>query len=326
VPTHLPAPDDHRVIAAAPPPRVAVCVATYRRPTMLREMLESLAALRFAGGAPELRIVVVDNDAEGSARPVVDAARPALRVPVRYEVEPRRNIAHARNLSVAAAIEDGAEWIAFVDDDETARPDWLDVLLRVQARYGADVVCGAVRARLAQGAAPWIERTELLGSRPQRTGTPLSIGYTSNVLVAARLLAGPAPFDPAFGITGGSDSHLFLRLHRQGARMVWAEEAVVDETMPASRVGAAWLLRRAFRVGNCALWAERALGAEMGRPAMRALKASARLALGVAQLAPGALRGRVGLVRALHNVSYGTGALAAVLGYRYEEYRTVHGE
>lgn len=321
-----PAPDDARVTQDAAPPRVAVCVATYRRPAMLRDLLESLAALRFRGPAPDLRIVVVDNDAEGGARPVVDAARPALRVPVRYEVEPRRNIAHARNRSVAAALEDGAGWLAFVDDDETVRPDWLDVLLGVQARYGAEVVCGAVRAHLAEGAAPWIGRTGLLGSRPLPTGAPLTVGYTSNALIAARLLRGPAPFDPAFGLTGGSDSHLFMRLHRQGARMVWAEEAVVEERMPASRVSAAWLLRRAFRVGNCALWCERALGPQLGRPATRALRASARLALGVAQLAPGALRGRAGLVRALHNVSYGTGALAALLGYRYEEYRTVHGE
>jgi succinoglycan biosynthesis protein ExoM len=152
------------------------------------------------------------------------------------------------------------------------------------------------------------------------------VAQTSNALVAARLLAGPAPFDPAFGVSGGSDSHFFIRWSRQGARLVWCEEAVVQEWLPASRVRAGWILRRAFRVGNCALWAERAMEPGMGQPGRRALKAGARLALGVAQLAPSVVQGRAGVVRALWNVSYGTGAVAALLGYRYTEYRRIHGE
>lgn len=307
-------------------PRVAICVATYGRPVMLRALLESLAGLRFSGPAPELRVVVVDNDADQGAREVVDAARAALPMPVRYEVEPERNIARARNRSVAAALQDGAEWVAFVDDDETVDPGWIQALLDAQARYGADVVAGAVRARPGPDAAPWVERSRLFGTAAQPTGTLLTVAQTSNALVSARLLRGPDPFDPAFGVSGGSDSQFFIRHQRRGARLVWCQEAVVEEWIPGSRVRAGWILRRAFRVGNCALWAERSMDPGVGQPARRALKAGARLALGVAQLAPAAAQGRAGLVRALWNVSYGTGAVAALLGYRYKEYRTTHGE
>lgn len=306
--------------------RVTVCIATFRRPLMLRALLKSLGDLRFSGPRPALRVVVVDNDVNASARPVVEHARAELALPLRYEVEPERNIARARNRCVAAALGDGADFIAFVDDDETVRPDWLDALLAAQRRLGADVVAGAVRARPGPTAAAWVVRSGLLGTRELPTGSAVSVAHTSNVLVAARLLAGPAPFNPEFGLSGGSDSVLFTRLNRQGARMVWCEDAVVDEVLPPSRAAAGWILQRAFRVGNCALWCERALGSGMGRPARRSLQASARLAFGLVQLLAGVLRGRAGLLRALWSVSYGAGALAALIGYRYVEYRTIHGE
>jgi succinoglycan biosynthesis protein ExoM len=312
--------------AAAPAPRLAVCVAAYRRPRMLRALLGSLSELRFPDPPPLLEVIVVDNGGEVTVRSPVEEARQHLPFPVHYLVEPVRNIALARNRGVAEALRRGADWIAFVDDDETVASDWLERLLATQARYAADVVAGTVRWRLSERAPRWISEGRFFETADLPTGQPVTIAFTNNVLVRASLLAGErGPFREEFGRSGGSDSQLFMRLHRQGARMVWDSEARVEERVPESRSTAAWVLRRAFRVGNAAYRCERSLG-PLGRPVTRLAKGAARLGAGAALALPSLALGPARVMRALWNVSYGMGILAAAAGYRYVEYRALHGE
>lgn len=308
----------------AAPPRVAVCINTYQRPRGLRELLGSLRALTLSPGEAELFVVVVDNDAAGSARQVVEGT--PLPFPLCYTVEPERNIALARNRGVALALERGCDWVAFVDDDETVDPGWIRQLLAARRRYGADVVAGAVRPLCPPGTPRWLQQGLFYGAAERRTGARLHVAATHNALVAARLLDDPrGPFDPAFGVAGGSDSHLFMRLHGAGARLVFSGEAVTYEHVPATRARAGWVLRRAFRVGNTAVLCERAL--PTGTPARRLARATAHLVWGAAGVLPrAALRGRGAALRALWNVAYGCGAWAGLLGVRYREYARAHGD
>src|SRR3984957_6707190 len=116
---------------------VSVCIATYRRAARLRQVLEDM--VRQHRGAEEG--VVVDNDAEGSGRAVVDELR-ASGVPFRldYAVQPERNIALTRNRTVALATGD---WLAFLDDDEGAPEAWLSQLMEGGERHRAAGVLGA---------------------------------------------------------------------------------------------------------------------------------------------------------------------------------------
>jgi succinoglycan biosynthesis protein ExoM len=246
---------------------------------------------------------------------------------VTYDVEPERNIARARNRSVALARAGGADWLAFVDDDEEVAPRWLAALCEVAERFGGEVVSGAKRPRCPEGTPAWLVRGHFYGQNEQRTGVELDVAHTGNALVAARLLERlPEPFDPRFGLTGGSDSHLFMRLYRDGVRIVSAGEALTYEHIPASRARPQWVLRRAFRVGNTAILCERGMPAGEGRPWSRLAKATARLALGVVSLPLALVRGRGAAMDAAWNVVYGMGAWAGLFGFRYLEYSRVHGE
>src|SRR5262249_37183933 len=62
---------DRRAAARSAVTSVTVCIPTFRRRDSLARLLESLARIQ-TGGA-EVTVVVVDNDAEGSARTTVAA-------------------------------------------------------------------------------------------------------------------------------------------------------------------------------------------------------------------------------------------------------------
>ena len=125
---------------------VCICVATFGRPAGLTRLLRSLSNLSFQKNRDLfVRIAVADNDADGSAWLSVKEAARYLRVPITYEIEPKRGVSFARNRSVRMAGE--CDYIAFVDDDEFVEANWLDELLKAQAVYNADVVLGPVIAR-----------------------------------------------------------------------------------------------------------------------------------------------------------------------------------
>jgi succinoglycan biosynthesis protein ExoM len=124
------------------PPRVAVCIGTFRRPEGLRRLLQALDALRFERlPRPDLVIVVVDNDPAGSARAVCDSIAPTVRYTIRYEIEATPGISHVRNRAARLA-RDQADLVAYLDDDEVPEPRWLEELLVVQQAHAADVVAG----------------------------------------------------------------------------------------------------------------------------------------------------------------------------------------
>ena len=166
------------------PQRVAVCVITYRRPEGLRRALDALAALTFDGAAPEVRVIVVDNDEEESGKAVCDAAR--LPWPMEYAVEPRPGIPFARNRCIEVA-RPHADWIGFVDDDEEPAPGWLAELLRVQAAHEADVVAGPVLARFGGEVPAWALKGRLFDRLRYTTGTVRDRAFTGNVLFRAEI-------------------------------------------------------------------------------------------------------------------------------------------
>ena len=295
---------------------VAVLVATFRRPEGLAQLLDHLDGV-VASPPPGCRVsvVVCDNDPDGSAGELC-ARRPA---PPVYVHEPRPGIAAARNALLAAATD--ADLIAFIDDDEWPEPGWLDALVATADRFAADVVTGVVLSAYDERPPAWLEPSF---DRPrQATGTPVAWPRTGNVLVRrAALEDPPLRFRESYGLSGGSDSMLFLELARRGASMVWADEAIVHEQVPASRTNLRWVLRRSFRLGNTHTRFDRDLAGTPKVMALRAAKAVAWMGTGALRSLVAAVRlDRRGLVVGAERIVRGAGMVAAFGGVRFTEYR-----
>src|SRR5205823_14051562 len=102
-------------------PHVTVCICTYKRVALLNRLLAELAR-QATDGQFSYSIVVADNDRDESAR--LPSAEFAARsnVALTYCVEPRQNIALARNRAIQHATGD---FVAFIDDDECPTDRWL---------------------------------------------------------------------------------------------------------------------------------------------------------------------------------------------------------
>ena len=163
-----------------------------------------------------------------------------------YDVEPRQNIALARNRALSHV---RSRYFAFIDDDEAASETWLQSLVDCAARYQADVVFGPVLRALPDDAPAWasdcfrVDRLE--------TGREVEFGGAGNVLLRSDILRRVAVrFDAAFGLTGGEDTDFFYRLHLSGCKLVWCDEALASEPVAPSRLTLQWVRRRGFRGGQ----------------------------------------------------------------------------
>src|SRR5581483_8938982 len=128
-------------------PSVTIVIPTQRRPEPLARAVRS-TFVQAGVDAADLELVVVDNDVDPSARGLVERLAAEAPFPVRYAHEPDPGVANTRNAALEQA---RGESIAFLDDDQEARPGWLAALVDAQARFGADVVFGPVRTRLPDG-------------------------------------------------------------------------------------------------------------------------------------------------------------------------------
>ncbi len=223
-------------------------MVTYLRPVGLARLLDGLRDLDSTG--VDLDVVVVDNDAAGSAQQVIDVARSWSPFDIQYLVEPQRGITHARNTALRQALASGSDWIVWLDDDEVPRPDWLACVLETQQATGADVVIGPSEPILEPGGSPVVIAADVFRHERFETGQefPFFHTRTSGVLVRASSMPREG-FDDRLVLTGGEDRLLFTRIHGAGGRFVWDDRAVVDEYVPVSRQRPTWLLRRWFRIG-----------------------------------------------------------------------------
>ncbi len=227
--------------------RVSVCIATYARPAQLRDLLR---ALEHQGRRPD-QVVVVDNDPAGSAQAVTHAARQESAIPHwHYAIQPHKNIAITRNWGIKTC--DG-DYIACIDDDEMPEADWLEAMLATALRHRCEVVLGPVLARLPSDTPDWVRRAGFFDwpRHPTGSAVPRNEYRIGNALLSHRFLRQTGVrFDAAFGLTGGEDGDLLLRLRQAGAVVLACDEAVVHESIPDTRLRLRWLLRRSLRGGQ----------------------------------------------------------------------------
>ena len=302
---------------------VSICIITYQRPEGLKQLLDQIERLEFKSiEPPRVEVVVIDNDLTGAACKFCEQIQPQFRWSLKAEIESQRGISYARNHAIAAAAKD-AKFIVMIDDDEVPEPQWLEQLLLVQAKYHADIVTGPVLPIFPDRDTPeWVKRGKFFDRIRHPTGHLMQVAFTNNVLVRGENLRKLSkPFAERFSLTGGEDVDLFMRFYQAGAKIVWANEAIVHEAIPKNRTTIEYILQRGYRTWGSHSIVERELYPSVKLQSIRIVKGMGLIAIGLCLLIPSLFQGKHAVVKALQSIARGCGTLSGLLGIHYEEYK-----
>ncbi len=207
---------------------ITVIVCTRNRPAELDRCLASLAKLY-----PAAREVIVVNSAgDASAKDI------AARHSANYVETDLHGVSRARNLGAAAA---RTAWIAYLDDDSIAEPNWLDGVSAVFADERVGVVTGRIEplqeSEAAQGSAFGMFRRDRPRSVDRETPNWFSlanfghIGVGGNMFLRRDVFLRWQGFDNRLGrgavIPGAEEHFAFFQLIDLGYGSVHLPDSVV---------------------------------------------------------------------------------------------------
>ncbi|MET3811362.1 glycosyltransferase [Arthrobacter sp. UYEF3] len=306
--------------------KLTVAVLTYKRPERLRRglsvIVEHVQALNMAGElCVHADVLVIDNDPAGSAQQVTEQRDPKL---VHYVLEPEPGISAGRNRALDEASD--ADMLVFIDDDEEPEGQWLYPLIKTWQETGAAAVMGRVVSVFEKEPGPWIRAGEFFVRRRMRTGTHIGVAAAGNLLLdVAQIRESGARFHRRFGLTGGEDTLFSRMLTRSGKQIVWCDESVAEDFVPADRINRKWVLARAWSHGNSATLVELYLAENLLCSLALRIRMAAR---GLLRIGGGSARFGYGLfggslrnqARGLRSAMRGAGMLAGAMGVAYQEY------
>jgi glycosyltransferase involved in cell wall biosynthesis len=230
---------------------VTAAICTYNRCESLQDTLRSLEAQALSGGV-QLSILVVDNNSTDRTREVVEVFARTSRHRTRCLAEPRQGVGHARNRALLASESD---YLAFIDDDAVAAPDWIERVIRCFEETRADMVGGKVEPLWSVERPRWLS-DDLLGpimrldfGPGRKTLAPGSAYFlTTNCAVRRVSVARYGLVDGSLGRRGdrwigGEDPDWCRRWLKLGARLVYEPSAVVRHKVEPQRVTPEFFLR-----------------------------------------------------------------------------------
>lgn len=301
---------------------IVVTIPTFKRPDHILKTLQSVGAQK-----TKLSVAIIVMENEAQAHEGADACAPLFEdgtynglVIIAHD----RGNCCAYNAGWFTALTKfpNLKYIAVIDDDEIAAPQWLENLCAISEKHDAAFV-GGPQLPVFEGNVSKKWKTHQVFTPHFEVTGKVDILYSSGNLLVRRdaLLAMPQPFfDLAFNFTGGGDADLMQRAKDKGFGFAWSAEAKIYETVPQRRVTWDWIQKRALRNGQLsALIAHR-----------RAISNWDHVKVvlhSLALLAVSPIRSLLQFVRSgsvlssLYPVHIALGRIASEFGYANEQYR-----
>jgi succinoglycan biosynthesis protein ExoM len=308
---------------------IVVGVCTCKRPKMLANCLKSLAE-QIVDPSILMEVLVVDNEESPNNRPIYDAVSSHSPHRMHYVHQPRRGISFARNTVLDKASEFGADWIAFIDDDETADPHWVAELLSPE--YCDTAVLEGRQCFVHPEAAPfWFVAKPALKD-PAKEGTELKTTITANVRFSIKLVEAGLRFNEDLGFMGGEDVDFFTRAREIGFKIKHTSRAVTHEVIHVERVtllgyayrqywyGAADIL---FLRNSKGIWW--VLGRKVPAVVVNIIFGVVEMMISPLFLLRGHVRWRRQFLRGMKKMMKASGRAAALIGFVPRPYRNIVG-
>lgn len=232
--------------------RLSIVICTYNRAELLQSCLMSL--IRQTADPSLFEIIVVNNNSTDNTQEIVEtfSTRHSNIIGV---VEFQQGLSHARNRGFRQARTD---WVAFLDDDARARPDYVDRLLHDIKHCDFDALGGVYMPWYKYGKPKWFK--DRYGSNKANRIHMDKIADCSHVsggncAFKKTVLEEMSGFAGNLGMKGnklsyGEETLLQIQMRREGKRIGFDHQLVVDHAVMPDKMKVAWFFASAFIHGR----------------------------------------------------------------------------
>lgn len=234
---------------------VALC--THNHADRMERTLADLPRIRPPRGSWEF--LVIDNGSRDATPAVLAGNVWPEGWLVRVVREDKLGLSNARNRAI---VEAQGKYVIFMDDDETADPDWLCAFERLIEAEQPDAFGGRIRVLFEDQRPSWLA-DDLLGflGEVNRADAiaPLTAEDTSffggNFGFRRSVSKRVGGFDANLGRkgttnTGGEEVDFYLRLLGAGLKVWWTPEAIIHHRIQAAKLRRSYFLDLHYRQGR----------------------------------------------------------------------------
>ncbi len=233
---------------------ITVVICTYNRRSYLKKAIDSIINQTFDPDLYEL--IIVDNNSTDGTKDFVLNNYSHSRVKVRYLHEPNQGLSHCRNTGLRNA---SFEYIAYIDDDGIAYPDWLENMakgIKNQNEKFAGIT-GAIFPIWEIPRPRWLldlDRLTMFYSiyYPDKR-TVIGYGYVfgGNMVWKKSLLIECGGFNTKLGrvknnLISGEESLTAEKIEKKGYEFIYDPKMRIKHHIHKSRISIMWLIKRSF--------------------------------------------------------------------------------
>ncbi len=234
---------------------LTIAICTYNRAHILPEVLMSLLCQTVS---PEnYLLLIIDNHSTDNTQQLVASFNDKF-TNLHIVLEKNQGLSHARNRALA---ECQTEWLAFLEDDAKAHPNWVEIILQTIEKNDFDAFGGPYYAWHHYGPAPqWLpEDFGTYESRqeygPLKGDTYIPGGNSVIRCAAARDIG---TFSPELGMHGGhcgygEETQFFERMRTAGYRLGYVPQLKIDHCVLPYKYTLRWQIRSSFEYGKAAV-------------------------------------------------------------------------
>lgn len=237
---------------------ITIAVCTWNRARLVEKTLKSFEKLHIPAGL-DWEVVVVNNNSPDGTNRVLDSF--TAKLPLRYFIETKQGIAHARN---RAAKEARGEWILWTDDDVQVKPNWLTRYVRAFAEHPECGFFGGSVELDFEGVPPaWlIAGLDAIGGalgqvrvkRDSVIGETSQLPFNCNMAVMRKHHV-EVPYDTRYGrkaggLVSGEETVFMQELLARGVKGRWLSDVPVLHAVPVERQTIAHLRKALTGVGH----------------------------------------------------------------------------
>lgn len=230
---------------------VSVAICSYNREKYLEKCLDSLVHQKDVDSKDYELLIIDNNSTDGTKDLVTEYINKYPSIKIHYYFEPKIGLSHARNRAIKEA---HGDYIAYIDSDGIAYPDWIKQIIEFTHKYPHVLAFGGPAYRYTEIPVPrWVPPeygTLNLGEKEKEVAGGI---FGCNMIFKKSLLEKFGGFNPELGMVGktlgyGEEDEIFSKMAKQNLPIMYNPHIKIKHLLLSYRLNMFWRLKSKFAI------------------------------------------------------------------------------